>query len=205
MYAVLRQYAIDSSHVEEAVRRAREGFIPLIRSIPGFVAYGMADAGAAGLMTISIFKDQAGAEESVRKAASYVKDNLAAFLPTPPRVTRGPVLFHQAKPDGQFGYGVMRRYRCDPSNLEEVARRVGEGLVPLITSVPGFAAYFAMDPEDGTVVSMGAFADRASAEASTATAREWVGKNLADLIPDPPEVTPVTIKFRVAAPSAARA
>src|SRR5690348_8370652 len=129
MHGVIRQYKVDPSQIEEIVSRARSGFVPLVSSAPGFVSYTMADAGTAGLITISTFEDQAGADESVRMAASWIKNNLAALLPNPPQVTSGPLTIRNVKENGQFGYGVMRRYTFDPGDVEEVTRRVREGLM----------------------------------------------------------------------------
>jgi hypothetical protein len=56
------------------------------------------------------------------------------------------------------------------------------------------SAYFTGDgyccfaSEDGHIVSVSAFDDQRSAEAANAEVREWVGANLRDALPDPPEV-----------------
>jgi hypothetical protein len=39
------------------------------------------------------------------------------------------------------------------------------------------------------MVSTSLFEDRAGAEASTERARDWVAENLADVLPNPPQVT----------------
>ncbi|MFD0345116.1 hypothetical protein ACFQ0M_01585 [Kitasatospora aburaviensis] len=43
------------------------------------------------MLSTSVFEDRAGADESVRRAADFVRENLAALLPNPPQVTAGPV------------------------------------------------------------------------------------------------------------------
>ena len=45
MYAVIRRYQFDPKSSEEISRRIREGFIPLLRKTPGFVAYHWLDTG----------------------------------------------------------------------------------------------------------------------------------------------------------------
>ena len=45
MYAVIRRYQFDPKSSEEISRRIREGFIPLFRKTPGFVAYHWLDTG----------------------------------------------------------------------------------------------------------------------------------------------------------------
>ncbi|WP_345701169.1 hypothetical protein [Kitasatospora terrestris] len=69
-----------------------DGFVPLLRQVPGFVAYYWVDAGNGVMVSTSVFEDRAGAEESVRRAADFVRDNLASLLPNPPQVTAGQVV-----------------------------------------------------------------------------------------------------------------
>ncbi|QSY49571.1 MULTISPECIES: hypothetical protein [Streptomyces] len=91
MYAVLRRYE-GVTDPAEAGRRVNEGFVPLLRQVPGFVAYYWVDAGDELMVSTSVFEDQAGAEESVKRAADFVRDNLASLLPNPPQVTAGQVV-----------------------------------------------------------------------------------------------------------------
>ncbi|MEU8527719.1 MULTISPECIES: hypothetical protein [Streptomyces] len=76
----------------EAGRRVAEGFVPLLRGVPGFVAYYWVDAGDGVMVSTSVYEDQSGAEESVARAADFVRDNLATLLPNRPQITAGPVL-----------------------------------------------------------------------------------------------------------------
>jgi hypothetical protein len=90
MYATVRRYegATDAKAVGQHVK---EGFIPLISQVPGFVAFYWIDAGGSVVVSTSIFEDQAGADESDRRAADYVREHLAHLLPNPPQVTAGEV------------------------------------------------------------------------------------------------------------------
>ncbi|MEU4930398.1 hypothetical protein AB0G54_28480 [Streptomyces yokosukanensis] len=76
----------------EAGRRVSEGFVPLLRQVRGFVAYYWVDAGDGVMLSTSVYEDQAGADESVDRAADFVRDNLASLLPNPPQVTAGQVV-----------------------------------------------------------------------------------------------------------------
>jgi hypothetical protein len=80
--------------VYAAVRRRRvnEEFVPLIRQIPGLLAYYWIDAGNGVMVSTSVFENEAGAEESIKKAADFVRDNLASLLPNPPQVMSGQVV-----------------------------------------------------------------------------------------------------------------
>ncbi|MCG7203237.1 hypothetical protein [Streptomyces arenae] len=91
MYAAVRRYegVTDSA---EAARLVNEGFVPLMRQVSGFVAYYWIDAGDGVMVSTSVFRDRAGAEESISRAADFVRANLAALLPNPPEVVAGEVV-----------------------------------------------------------------------------------------------------------------
>lgn len=91
MYAVVRRYE-GVTDPAEAGRRVDEGFVPLLRQVPGFVAYYWVDSGEGVMVSTSVFEDQAGAEESIKSAADFVRDNLASLLPNPPQVMAGRVV-----------------------------------------------------------------------------------------------------------------
>ena len=96
MYATIRRYegATDPS---ETGRRVNEGFVPIISQIPGFVALYLVDAGGGVMISTSVFQDQSGAEESNKRAADYVRENLASLLPKPPQITAGEVVGYKGK------------------------------------------------------------------------------------------------------------
>ena len=96
MYATVRRYE-GVTNPSEAAQRVNEGFVPLISQIPGFVAYYWVDAGSGVMISTSVFQDQASAEESNRRAADYVRQNLVSVLPRPPQVTAGEVVAYKAK------------------------------------------------------------------------------------------------------------
>ncbi|MEF9908179.1 hypothetical protein [Streptomyces sp. P9-A2] len=91
MYAAVRRYEGVTDPVA-AGRLVNEGFVPLMRQVSGFVAYYWVDAGDGVMVSTGVFQDQAGAEESISKAADFVRENLASMLPNPPQVTAGEVL-----------------------------------------------------------------------------------------------------------------
>lgn len=92
MYASIRQYR--TSHVVEVARRAREGFVPIVKDVPGFTAYYLVDSGDGTLFTVTVCEDRAGADASVNSAAEWVRDNLAELVDGPPTVTNGEVVAH---------------------------------------------------------------------------------------------------------------
>src|ERR671939_757588 len=95
MHVVIRRYQTDPGSVGEVMRHVNEGFIPIIKDAEGFLAYYALNAGAGEIATVGVFEDQAGAEESIRMAADWVRQNLAALLPNPPEITAGEVEAHE--------------------------------------------------------------------------------------------------------------
>jgi hypothetical protein len=91
MYATIRRYE-DVTDPSEAGRRVSEGFVPLIKQIPGFVAYYWVDAGDGTMASTSVFEDRAGANASNERAANWVQQNIASLLPNPPLMTAGEVV-----------------------------------------------------------------------------------------------------------------
>ena len=85
-------------------------------------------------------------------------------------------------------YVSVRRYD-GVTDIKEVARKVSEGLAPLISQHPGFIAYYAIDPGNGVATSVSVFLNQAYAEESNKRAMDWVGQNLAALFPNPPQMT----------------
>jgi hypothetical protein len=96
MYATVRRYE-GVTDPSEAARRVNEGFLQLISQIPGFAAYYWIDAGGGVMISTSVFEDQASAEESNKRAADYIQQNLVSVLPNPPQITAGEVVAHTAK------------------------------------------------------------------------------------------------------------
>jgi hypothetical protein len=96
MYASVRRYD-GVTDVREVTRRVNEGFIQIVREIPGFVDYYCIDAGGGVVVSVSVFQDRASAEESNTRAANYVRENLASVLPNLPQITAGEVVAHTAK------------------------------------------------------------------------------------------------------------
>ena len=94
MYAAIRRYKIKPGSANEITQRGQEGFVPLISGMPGFVAYYGVFTENNEIVTVSIFEDQAGEEESTRQAAEWVKQNIAEFIEGLPEVTTGSVDWH---------------------------------------------------------------------------------------------------------------
>ena len=90
MYAVIRAYQ-GNSELANALAEREEEVRQLISGISGFKAYYLLKL-SEGTSTVSIFDDQAGAEESSRVAAAWLAENLPDLKVAAPYITAGDVL-----------------------------------------------------------------------------------------------------------------
>jgi hypothetical protein len=89
VYASVRRYS--SSEVIKRVAERADEVRGVISSVPGFVAY-YAIQGENGGATVTVCRDRAGAEESNRRAAEWVRANLTGVAAGPPEITAGDVV-----------------------------------------------------------------------------------------------------------------
>ncbi len=94
MFAVMRHYHFDAKNSAEIDRQIREGFVPLIKKAKGFVRYYWLDTGDGVGASISVYKDKAGADESVRLAAQFIRDHMSKLITQKPEIIEGPVTAH---------------------------------------------------------------------------------------------------------------
>ncbi len=97
MYASVRRYKMDPAFVGELKHRVEGGFVPVVTGVPGFVSYYVVSAGDGTVVSINIFEDHVGAEESTRRAADWVMENIACLLPDAPEITAGEVIVQLQK------------------------------------------------------------------------------------------------------------
>lgn len=77
---------------EEAAKQVRDGFVPVISALPGFIAYYWIDLGHGAMLSVSIFDSLSNAIESGQAAAGWVRANLSSVLPQSPRIEAGKVV-----------------------------------------------------------------------------------------------------------------
>jgi hypothetical protein len=94
MFAVIRHYRFDKKDSAEIDRLIREQFVPLIRTASGFVRYYWLDTGDGEGASFGVFKDKAGADESVRVAAEFVRTSMSRLLREKPEIIEGPIAAH---------------------------------------------------------------------------------------------------------------
>ncbi len=83
---------------------------------------------------------------------------------------------------------TLRRYAGAAVRMDEIARKIKDGLVPVLTRAAGFKGYCAVKGESGEGVSLTLFEHEDQATEANERARSWVQSELRDLLPDPPEV-----------------
>jgi hypothetical protein len=91
MYAAVRRYD-GVSDTKEVARQVEEHFLPIVREMPGFVAYYVVDAGDGVMVSTSVFEDQATEEQSSWRAGEFVAQYIAPLTPNPPQITAGDVV-----------------------------------------------------------------------------------------------------------------
>ena len=94
MFAVIRHYHFEKKDSAEIDRVIREGFVPIIRTAPGFIRYYWLDTGNGEGASFGVFKDKHGADESVKLAAAFVRDHLSKWLREKPEIIEGAIQAH---------------------------------------------------------------------------------------------------------------
>ena len=68
---------------------------------------------------------------------------------------------------------------------EELARRIKEGAVPIISDVEGLIAYYVVYAPDDTVTAISIFNNYAAAEESNRRVLAWIEQSLMPLLTEP--------------------
>ena len=86
---------------------------------------------------------------------------------------------------------TIRRYESiDQSRKSELVKKVDEGLLPMLSELPGFNGYSLVDAGDGVMTSVGFFDTAAQADESTRIAASWLREQkLETALPNAPKLT----------------
>ena len=87
MHAVVRRYS-GASALNDLLAQRSQDVEQLLSDIPGFVAYYAIRAGDE-LATVTVCEDQAGTQESSRRAGEWVRQNLTGASVGAPEITEG--------------------------------------------------------------------------------------------------------------------
>lgn len=92
MYGVVRRVQADATTLQEFVQRI-QGVVPELQQVHGFVSFTVLVSGDT-LVSISIYQDKAGADQSTAIALRYVRDEWVDLKLNPPEITSGDVPVH---------------------------------------------------------------------------------------------------------------
>ena len=87
MHAVIRHYR-GNSQLMDVLAQNTDEVERLIRDVPGFVTYALVRT-ADGGFSVSVFEDQAGTDESTRRAAEWTRENAPQAAGSPPEIIQG--------------------------------------------------------------------------------------------------------------------
>ena len=85
-------------------------------------------------------------------------------------------------------YASIRQAKAKTGMSQELASRIKEGAIPIISDVEGFRAYYVVYAPDDTVTAISIFNDYAGAEESNRRVLAWIEQNLAPLLAGPATV-----------------
>jgi hypothetical protein len=89
MYAAISTYGVTDA--DELSELAKDGFLPIVESVPGFVAYYFVDAGVGLATSITICEDKTGVDEATSRAAEWVQEHALDHIESGPAVVTGAV------------------------------------------------------------------------------------------------------------------
>jgi hypothetical protein len=95
-FASVRRYRLRGGSVEELAHLVDQTFADQISQMDGFEAYQVMDCGAGEIIAISVFRDQATAEESDDRSLDFVREQLGEFDIERTEVTGGDVAVARA-------------------------------------------------------------------------------------------------------------
>jgi hypothetical protein len=88
MHVVVRSYSgPGASELFDLLGQREEDVKTLISGVPGFVSYAAFRSGDGGI-TVTTCQDKTGTDESSKRAAAWVKENVSASV-SPPETTEG--------------------------------------------------------------------------------------------------------------------
>lgn len=104
MYGIIRRYTLkttqDRKQFDDLKHRLDDRFVPSLHDIRGFHGYYALNVGNKQLVTITLCDDKAGAAESTRRAAEFVKTDPMKDLLASPEIFEGELLVSKEAPVG---------------------------------------------------------------------------------------------------------
>jgi hypothetical protein len=108
MHVVIRTFELDDlAAAHEIKRHVDERFIPMLKDVPGFVAYYWVDTKEGTIVAVALFDEREGAEESTKRAMEYIAEveGVSSLLPNTPQIMMGEVGVYEHNLDKLLGEG----------------------------------------------------------------------------------------------------
>jgi quinol monooxygenase YgiN len=196
VYALLRKAKLARPDAaEEAVRRVREGAVPILRAQPGFLLHLGFLSETCEAVGASLFEDRAAAQAVLGRLRAWTRANMADLTAGEPEVRGGAVLHHRSLGLG-FGVAAGEALFVTVREYEGVGAfgaavpLLGERVLPVTEAQPGFRGFFAFrDEQDpGNAVAVSLWVSRGTAMSAHQRVAE-IMEALRDVFPTAPKVT----------------
>jgi hypothetical protein len=96
MFAIVRKFRLARGSFGDVTQRVKDGFVPLLRDLPGFNEYYLLDGGQDTLISIRVFDSADQALASNEIAAEWMRDNVLQFVKGMPEVMAGNVIIAES-------------------------------------------------------------------------------------------------------------
>lgn len=92
MHAIVRNYSgAGAKQLFDVLEQHKSDVESTLRKVPGLMTYTLLRSGDGG-MSVTVCKDKAGAEESLKVAREWIQKNASNIHANPPVVTEGSVI-----------------------------------------------------------------------------------------------------------------
>jgi len=198
-YAVVRIYT-DSGPLVGKITESEAEVRDIMNEVPGFRTYSFLDTGT-GAVSVTVCESKAGTDDSIQRAAEWIKANLPDAKIAPPQIHEGEMLW-RFQGDGfdtaARPHVVLRVFNAPPPpGIRDKQAEIRE----LMTAVDGFRAYTVIDTEAGGVTVIAA-KDKAATDEIAARMRAFVTEQFPGFPGRNPEVIEADGVFRFEAAGA---
>jgi heme-degrading monooxygenase HmoA len=90
MFVAMRAFKAQPGAADEVRRQIYADLVPLLGQIPGYATHHLMDTPDDTIVLVSVFADQASADEASRQADEWARQHLEGMLQDPPTTPSGP-------------------------------------------------------------------------------------------------------------------
>jgi hypothetical protein len=91
MHTVIRNYKGQPKLADELKKRSKD-VESLINTVPGFIAYYLVKSND-GMVSVTVCEDKGGCDESSKRAANYLREEMPDMKVAAPEIIEGDLLF----------------------------------------------------------------------------------------------------------------